>query len=62
MNKQEPKIFKLLDDFLVADKMLRKYDSEGTQNPVFYQKLKDSFVQINELLDVELAKLTEGIE
>jgi hypothetical protein len=56
----EPRLFKLLDDFMIAEKMMKKCDAVGKKD-IFYQKIKASFLQIDELINIELDKMVQEV-
>ena len=55
MNESNEKMFKLFDDFLIAEKILSQ--SKPTDDSDFKRKVQKSFDKIQEQLDIELDKI-----
>lgn len=56
---EQPKLFKLLDDFIIAEKLMQSLEKK-TASPAFEQKIRASFLQINSLIDIELHKICDN--
>lgn len=57
--EKETKLFKLLEDFIIAEKLIASLDSKATSSP-FEQKIRASFLQINSLIDIELHRICDN--
>ena len=58
-NAQEHPIFKLFEDFLTAEKILKSFENK-IPNKTFEEKIRASFQLISDSLDIELHKCADS--
>jgi hypothetical protein len=58
-DKQPNKLFKLLEDFMTAEKIIKSFEKKKPTSEAFEQKIRASYLQISNLIDVELDNICD---
>lgn len=56
---ESPKIFKLLEDFLIAEKVMKSFETKKPTR-IFEDKVRASYIHISTMLDKELDLICSG--
>ena len=60
MTPDKSDLFKLLDDFIIAEKVIQSMEKKPVKQPLFEQKVRASFLQINDLIDIKLHEICDN--
>ena len=56
--KEQPILFKLLDDFFMAQKVIKSFEQKKPSEK-FENDVRTAYLQVNNMIDIELDKLCD---